>query len=255
MLRAEDVRHMTLAQIKAFPDPGDAFICLLEQDDRKSVRAHADVLKRRRVRAARVQRETAARRAIEETLYEAGYSLICGIDEVGRGPLAGPVVAAAVIMPRDTTIPGINDSKKLSRARREKLDGLIREQALSYAYGSVGPQRIDAINILNATKKAMIAAVARLKSRPSILLIDALRLNTQIPERAVVHGDAECYAIGAASIIAKVRRDAYMIKLAEKYPQYGFEKNMGYGTAEHIDAIRRYGLTPEHRRSFCTNFI
>lgn len=185
---------------------------------------------------------------LEAPLWAQGLC-VAGIDEVGRGPLAGPVVAACVVMPPDALIEGVDDSKKLSEKKREALEPLIREKAAYVGLGWIAPGRIDEVNILNATKEAMEQAASGL--RDACFLVDAvqdLRLNGSI--RPLVHGDALSYSIAAASIVAKVARDAYMRELDALYPAYGFARNKGYGTAEHIEAIRRQGACPEHRRSF-----
>lgn len=186
----------------------------------------------------------------------AQYEYICGIDEVGRGPLAGPVVAGAVILPKDCRILYINDSKKLSAAKREELDAIIREQAVAVGIGVVPPERIDEINILQATYEAMRKALRELSVTPDILLNDAVTIpEVKIPQVPIVKGDAKSISIGAASIVAKVYRDRLMVELSAQYPQYGFAGNKGYGSAEHIAAIRQYGLTPVHRRSFVGNIV
>lgn len=187
----------------------------------------------------------------ERELKNSGYNLICGADEVGRGPLAGPVVCAAVIMPAEGIIEGVDDSKKLTARKREKLDVLIRERAVAYAVCRVEPQVIDEINILEATKLCMKNAVESLEISPDFVLIDGnMTLDITIPQRHVIGGDAASYSIGAASIIAKVYRDKLMDEYAALYPGYGFESNKGYGTAAHIAAIMANGLCPIHRRSF-----
>ncbi len=189
--------------------------------------------------------------AYERELHAQGKKYVCGVDEVGRGPLAGPVVCAAVIMSEDDFIEGVDDSKKLSAKKREKLSELIRQKAVAYAICRVEPQIIDEINILQATRLCMKNAVESLSVRPDFVLTDGnMTLDISVPQRSIVKGDAQCYCIGAASIIAKVERDALMEEYAKIYPQYGFEKNVGYGTAAHIQAIKEFGLTPVHRRSF-----
>lgn len=189
--------------------------------------------------------------AYERELHAQGKKYVCGVDEVGRGPLAGPVVCAAVIMSEDDFIEGVDDSKKLSAKKREKLSELIRQKAVAYAICRVEPQIIDEINILQATRLCMKNAVESLFVRPDFVLTDGnMTLDISVPQRSIVKGDAQCYCIGAASIIAKVERDALMEEYAKIYPQYGFEKNVGYGTAAHIQAIKEFGLTPVHRRSF-----
>lgn len=187
----------------------------------------------------------------ERELKNSGYNLICGADEVGRGPLAGPVVCAAVIMPEGDIIEGVDDSKKLTARKREKLDVLIRERAVAYAVCRVEPQVIDEINILEATKLCMKNAVESLEISPDFVLTDGnMTLDITIPQRHVIGGDVASYSIGAASIIAKVYRDKLMDEYAALYPGYGFESNKGYGTAAHIAAIMANGLCPIHRRSF-----
>ena len=185
---------------------------------------------------------------IERGLWAQGF-MIAGIDEVGRGPLAGPVVTACVSIPRSRLVPGVDDSKKLSEKRREQLFPLLLEAADYAETCFLGPEVIDEINILNATRRAMKTCAAGFQN--GIFLVDAVKdLNLPGEARALVHGDALSYMIGAASIVAKVTRDRYMMELDEKYPMYGFARNKGYGTAEHIAALKKYGPCPEHRRSF-----
>ena len=194
---------------------------------------------------------------IEKDLYSKGFNNICGIDEAGRGPLAGPVVVAGVIMPKDSMIEGINDSKKISEKKREKLYDLIIEEAISYSVAIIGQDVIDDINILNATKEGVTKVVDGLDVKPDLIIIDALNhINTRgIPYEPIIKGDAKCYNIAAASILAKVTRDRIMREWDEVYPQYGFVQHKGYGTAKHIQAIKEYGLTPIHRRSFTKKFV
>lgn len=189
--------------------------------------------------------------AIENELYDNGVSLICGVDEAGRGPLAGPVCAAAVILPRNLEIPGLNDSKKLSEKQREALYSVITGQAIAYGIAFAGVEEIEQYNILEATYIAMNRAIAQLSPQPELALIDGNR-NKGIAVRSmtVVKGDAQCADIAAASILAKVTRDRYMLELAEKYPQYAFEQHKGYGTKLHYERIREYGPSPVHRMSF-----
>ncbi len=187
----------------------------------------------------------------EGKLHADGYKYVCGVDEVGRGPLAGPVVCAAVIMPEGGFIEGVDDSKKLTAKKREKLAELIKQNAVGWAICRVEPQVIDEINILQATRLCMKNAVQSLSTRPDFVLTDGnMTLDIDIPQRSIVKGDALCYCIGAASIIAKVERDALMAQYAGVYPGYGFEHNAGYGTTAHIAAIKERGLCPIHRRSF-----
>lgn len=192
---------------------------------------------------------------IDKSVFSEGYKYICGIDEAGRGPLAGPVVVAAVIMPEDSMIEGVNDSKKVSEKKREKLYDLIIDEAISYSVGIVDQNEIDRINILNATKAGLTEAVRTLKIKPDVILVDALtNIDTcGIQYRSIVKGDAKSYSIAAASIIAKVTRDRIMRQWDEIYPQYGFAKHKGYGTSAHITAIKENGLCPLHRLSFVKN--
>lgn len=204
---------------------------------------------------------------IEEELYSQGVTSIAGIDEAGRGPLAGPVVVACVVMPRGSTIEGVNDSKKVAEKKREKLYEEIINEAVAYGVGIISQEEIDRINILNATKEGLTTAIKEMEKdlqekqreieKPEIILVDALtKIDTDhIPYRSIIKGDAKSYSIAAASIIAKVTRDRIMRQWAEVYPMYGFEKHKGYGTAAHIAAIKEYGLCPLHRRSFVKNIV
>ena len=187
----------------------------------------------------------------EDEIYNSGVSLLCGVDEAGRGPLAGPVCAAAVILPRDIDIPGLNDSKKLSEKQREALYDIIVRESLSYGIAFSTVEEIEQLNILQATFLAMNRAISQLSLKPELALIDGNR-NTgiEMPSQCVVKGDSRCADIAAASILAKVTRDRYMYELAQEYPQYHFEKHKGYGTKLHYEAIREYGPSPVHRMSF-----
>ena len=204
---------------------------------------------------------------IEEEFYEKGVTSIAGIDEAGRGPLAGPVVVACVVMPKDSMIEGVNDSKKVSEKKREKLYEQITEEALGFGVGIISQEEIDRINILNATKEGLTAAIKEMEKdlqekqrgfeKPEIILVDALtKIDTDhIPYKSIIKGDAKSYSIAAASIVAKVTRDRIMRAWDEVYPMYGFEKHKGYGTAAHIAAIKEYGICPLHRRSFVKNIV
>lgn len=203
---------------------------------------------------------------IEQQLYSEGIQSIAGIDEAGRGPLAGPVVVATVVMPKNSMIEGVNDSKKISEKKREKLYEQITEEALAYGVGIIDQKEIDRINILNATKEGLAISIKEMEKdleekqrgfqKPDIILVDALtKIDTDgIAYRSIIKGDSKSYSIAAASIIAKVTRDRIMRQWDEVYPQYGFAKHKGYGTATHIAAIKEYGLCPLHRRSFTKNF-
>ena len=188
---------------------------------------------------------------LENEIYEEGYELICGVDEAGRGPLAGPVCAAAVILPRDLEIPGLNDSKKLSEKKREELFELIKDKAISYGIAFASVEEIEELNILNATFLAMNRAISQLQPQPQLALIDGNRTKgIEMESRSVVKGDSRCADIAAASVLAKVSRDRYMLTMAEKFPQYHFEKHKGYGTKLHYEALREYGPSEIHRPSF-----
>lgn len=193
----------------------------------------------------------------ETELYNNGISFIAGIDEVGRGPLVGPVVTAAVILPKDFYDERINDSKKLTEKKRELLYDVIMENAISVGIGISSEDVIDEINILNATKRAMLEAVNNLSVKPEHLLIDAVKLNTDIPQTSIIKGDAKSESIAAASIIAKVTRDRMMVELDKIHPEYDFKHNKGYGTKKHIEAIRKYGIIKEHRKTFapCDEYV
>lgn len=186
----------------------------------------------------------------EEVLYNKGIKYIAGIDEVGRGPLVGPVVCAAVILPNDFYDERINDSKKLTEKKRELLYDVIIKNAISVGIGMSSSKVIDEINILEATKRAMIEAINNLDVKPEHLLIDAVKLNIDIPQTSIIKGDAKSLSIASASIIAKVTRDRMMIELDKEYPMYDFKHNKGYGTKKHIDALYEYGPIEEHRKSF-----
>ena len=187
----------------------------------------------------------------DKRFYSEGIENVCGVDEAGRGPLAGPVCAAACILPAGLEIPGLDDSKKLSPQKREELYHVIVESALSYGIAFASVEEIEALNILNATFLAMNRAIEQLSPQPALALIDGNRNSgIRIPSRCVVKGDSLCADIAAASVLAKVTRDRYMLAMAEEYPQYGFEKHKGYGTALHYSALRSYGPCPIHRPSF-----
>ena len=192
--------------------------------------------------------------AYEKRAGEQGFSAVCGIDEAGRGPLAGPVCAAAVILPPDCDIPGLNDSKKLSEKKREALFPVIQEKALAFGIGWATAEEIDRVNILQATFLAMARAVEALPAPADYALVDGNRMPPlPIPGETIVKGDATSASIAAASILAKVSRDRLLRRLDEEHPEYGFAKHKGYGTKAHYEAIRKYGLLPEHRRSFVKN--
>lgn len=231
-----------------------AFINTYESDERAGV---VTLVKKAQKQLSDYEKEC---RRIEkmkefENKYE-DYSFICGIDEVGRGPLAGPVVAGAVILPKDCNILYLNDSKQLSEKKREELYEVIMEKAISTGLGFVSPQRIDEINILQATYEAMREAIGKLDPKPDLLLNDAVTIpKVSIRQIPIIKGDAKSISIAAASIIAKVTRDRLMVKYDEVYPEYGFASNKGYGANMHIEALKKYGPTPIHRKSFIKNIV
>jgi len=251
-LSVKEIRELIAG---APPEPGDSLWVELRQDRRKAVRGMLDALRRRRERqAARRRRELAMRRH-EAELWGKGLELVAGVDEAGRGPLAGPVVAAAVVLPREMPFAGIDDSKKLSPGRREEVYDLIRQHAVAVGVGSVSHTVIDEINILRATHKAMREAIealgADLGRPPEHALVDGDEVSVlPVPQTAIHRGDELSTAIAAASIVAKVTRDRLLVQYEETYPGYGFARHKGYGTPEHLAALTRLGPCEIHRRSF-----
>lgn len=231
-------------------DPNNPVIKDLYMDERKGVVSALARWERRIAQEQKVNERFLEMQEYENKFRSQGFNWIAGVDEVGRGPLAGPVVAAAVILPKDFFLPGLDDSKKLSEKKREEYYQLILEKALAVGLGIIEPAVIDAINIYEATKKAMNFAISSLKEKPEVLLIDAMKLNTPFLEESIIKGDSKSISIAAASIVAKVTRDSIMKKYAIQYPEYHFEQNMGYGTKEHLEALQVYGVAPIHRRSF-----
>ena len=229
-------------------------IALFTDDVRASV---IKELEKANGRYQKYEAELARTYALSE--YErkySNYTYVCGIDEVGRGPLAGPVVAGAVILPKNCDILYINDSKKLSEKKREELYDIIMEKAIATGIGYASVERIDEINILQATFEAMREAISKLGVSPDILLNDAVTIpQVDTPQVPIIKGDAKSISIGAASIIAKVTRDRLMVDYDTVFPEYGFASNKGYGSAQHIEAIKKYGPCPIHRRTFIGNFI
>ncbi|NHM29776.1 ribonuclease HII [Neobacillus terrae] len=236
-----------LAELKSEKDP---FILKLEADERKGVQKLLDKWKKDLKRKKLLEEKFYEMNSFERKYRKQGFKLIAGMDEAGRGPLAGPVCAAAVILPEDFYLPGIDDSKKLSSRKREEYDVIIRREAVAVSVMMIHTEEIDQINIYEATKKAMMSAAATLQPCPDFLLIDAMKIETPFSSESIIKGDAKSISIAAASIVAKTARDRFMQDLAQKYPEYGFEQNMGYGTREHIAAIEAYGITPYHRKSF-----
>ena len=223
-------------------------------DERKGVKNLLEKYKKQEEKLELERQRTEQMKQYEREYEHLGY--VCGIDEVGRGPLAGPVVACAVILPKDCQILYINDSKKLSAAKREELYQEIEKEAVGIGIGMASPARIDEINILNATYEAMRMAISKLPVRPQILLNDAVTIpQVEIPQVPIIKGDAKSVSIAAASIVAKVTRDRMMVEYDKQMPEYGFASNKGYGAAAHIEALKKYGPSPIHRQSFIGNFI
>lgn len=238
------------------PDEYLKYIDILKNDERKSVKNIAIKLAKKldKIRAENERLEMI--NAFENEGYQKGYTYIGGIDEAGRGPLAGPVVAAVVVFKPGTKIEGINDSKKLSEAKRDELFDIIKEQALDYGIGIVQKDEIDEYNILNATYMAMKKAINCLKETPDYLLVDAAHVpDVNIDQKSIIKGDSKSISIAAASILAKVTRDSLMYEYDKMYPEYGFASHKGYGTDQHYKAIREHGITPIHRKSFLKNIL
>lgn len=251
MLKMNEIKEMyQAATVSMLPE----FIEKFSEDERQGVKNLVDKAKKQLELLKKEKERLEGLKAYE---YQYGeYEYICGIDEVGRGPLAGPVVAGAVILPKDCDILYINDSKKLSEKKREELYAEIMEKAVATGIGYATPGRIDEINILQATYEAMREAINNLKVKPDILLNDAVTIpQVDIKQVPIIKGDAKSISIGAASIIAKVTRDRLMVEYDKVMPEYGFASNKGYGSAMHIEAIKKYGPTPIHRRSFIGNFL
>ena len=237
------------------PENGQLFIEKYQSDTRSGVVKLVESC-RNQMKRAEKEAERLENMLFYEKKYYESCEHICGIDEAGRGPLAGPVVAGAVILPKGLKIPYLNDSKQLSEKRREELYDIIMSRAVAVGTGIVSPERIDEINILQATYEAMRQAVEHLKIRPDILLNDAVIIpGLDIPQEKIIKGDAKSLSIAAASVIAKVTRDRMMKAYHEIFPEYGFDKHKGYGSKEHIEKIQKLGPCPIHRRSFLTHFI
>ncbi|WP_456271562.1 ribonuclease HII [Bacillus sp. AK031] len=236
--------------LKEIKEEDDKLFQSFLEDDRKGIQKLINRWYKERKQEKFLQEEFDRMSEFEKELYQQGFNLIAGIDEVGRGPLAGPVVAAAVILPQDFNLPGLNDSKKLSEKQREILYEDIVNHAVSLGTGIISSQEIDELNIYQASKKAMLTALNCLSVKPDYLLIDAMELGSPYPEMSLIKGDARSISIAAASIVAKVTRDRLMVEYGKTYSGYGFEKNMGYGTKEHLDGLKRIGPSPIHRKSF-----
>jgi ribonuclease HII len=246
-------KDMTIKEIKSLVaemSGDDPLLTKLKKDNRKGVQKIIEQYNRSLQKLKKEKEEFSNLTIFENKIYRQGYSAIAGIDEVGRGPLAGPVVAAAVILPQDFYLAGLNDSKQISETKRNEFYDVIWEKADSIGIGMIDAEEIDTINIYEATKKAMLHAISNLQSNPDYLLIDAMKLHTPYPQESIIKGDSKSVSIAAASIIAKVTRDKLMKDYALTYPGYGFDKNAGYGTKEHLEGLKQNGVTPIHRKSF-----
>lgn len=248
------VKDLSIAEVKQklleLDDLPEEMIHRLELDSRQGVKKLLIKWQKDKEKQQQIKLKYKEMTRYEDDLHRQGIQLVAGIDEVGRGPLAGPVVAAAVILPRNASLLGVNDSKQLNEKKRESFYKIIRQKAAAIGIGIVQSSEIDRINIYQATKKAMKAALSDLGVNAEHLLIDAMSLSSGIPETSLIKGDSRSVSIASASIIAKVTRDRMMAEWHERYPEYQFHKNMGYGTKEHMEAISQYGPTPIHRMSF-----
>lgn len=248
------MEKLTIRQIeekmKTIELEDDPFLQSIKQDDRKGVQQLLAKWHSRQLLQKKIYEKHKEMTRYECQYRSQGFQLIAGIDEVGRGPLAGPVVAAAVILPGNFYLPGLDDSKKVPEQKRAEYYEIINAEAEAVSVGIIESDEIDRINIFEATKKAMLSAIEGLNPKPDFLLVDAVKLLTPYPMEAIIKGDGKSVTIAAASIIAKVTRDRMMAEIGKEFPQYGFGKNMGYGTKEHLEAITLHGITPYHRKSF-----
>lgn len=254
-LDINQISNLKIADIKTYLTSNQVdsdVLAAIRLDERKGVQTALNKYDKELAKAMEIEKRITELRALERQLHEQGYTYVAGVDEVGRGPLAGPVVTSAVILPAD--MPGIyfNDSKQLSHAKRQALVADIEKYAISYTIGERSAEEIDASNILIATKQAMVEAIEKLAPAPEYVLIDAVYLDEYkaSPQKPIIKGDATVYAIAAASIYAKEYRDRLMTEYADLYPGYGFELNAGYGTKLHLDGLEKYGPSPIHRKSF-----
>lgn len=231
-------------------DDVEKWITLLRKDERKGAQKIVQAYERKRIKEAMLEEMHDKMTCYESEARANGANVIAGVDEVGRGPLAGPVVACAVILPENFKLLGLTDSKKLSKTKREEFAKRIKEEAIAYSISMVHATEIDEINIYQSTKKAMCQALTLLDKQPDHVLVDAMTLPLEISQTSIIKGDQKSISIAASSVLAKVTRDQYMEELESQYPQYGFAKNAGYGTKEHLQALKTNGVTKEHRKSF-----
>jgi ribonuclease HII len=249
MKQTQSINEIAQA-LKEINNPRHPFLAECKEDPRIGVQDLISKWNHSYEKQLKAKEHFAQMSIYEQSLRIQGFQAIAGIDEAGRGPLAGPVVAAAVILPEGFYLAGLNDSKQVPESRREHFYEVIQKEAAAIGIGIIHSDEIDRINIYQSTKKAMLAAIMDLSATPDHLLIDAMELVVPMPQLSIIKGDAKSISIAAASIIAKVTRDRMMRKYALKYSHYGFENNMGYGTAKHLEALRNHGVTPWHRRSF-----
>lgn len=248
-MKAESIAEIK-KNLSAITTSEHDYVESLRKDTRAGVKTALKQFDKKIEKQAQLLKKLQEMSEFEEQAYQEGYQSIAGIDEVGRGPLAGPVIAAAVVLPKNCDILGLNDSKQLSEAKRDQLFDEINEKAVAIGVGLVDQSEIDRINIYQASKKAMMLAVEKLAVQPDFLLVDAMTLPTQTSQQSLIKGDARSISIAAASIIAKVTRDRLMKEYSVVYPYYGFERNAGYGTKEHLLALETHGITPIHRLTF-----
>jgi ribonuclease HII len=237
-------------QLESIVLENDPFLLDILRDERKGVQQLVHRWNKKHSEKQRLNEKFIEMNAYEYKWRSKGYEMIAGVDEVGRGPLAGPVVAAAVILPNDFFLAGIDDSKKLSEKKRLEYDAIIRKEAIAFSIAMIHAKEIDEINIYEATKKAMKSAIVSLEPKPDLVLIDAMKLELPYTSESIIKGDANSISIAAASIVAKVARDKLMMEISQDYPVFGFQNHMGYGTKEHIEAIQKHGITSYHRKSF-----
>lgn len=250
----QTTQRLTIAMVKEKlfgDDVSEEWLVEIRQDERAGVQKLLEQYDRKQLKEKELHDAFIQMSRYEEELYDKGLTLVAGVDEVGRGPIAGPVVASAVMLPQDFYLLGLNDSKQLSEKKRDEFFEIILEQAITYGIGIVGAAEIDLMNIHQASLEAMRRAVEQLMVPPEHLLVDAMKIpSVDYPQTAIVKGDAKSISIAASSVVAKVTRDRIMKDLAVEFPNYGFDKNMGYGTKEHLDALKSFGATPYHRLSF-----
>lgn len=248
------MKHKTIAQLRQMFQKNllsEHHIDQLKRDPRKGVQRLVQSYERERSKHKQLEKQFVKMLTYEQRLWDKGFTYVAGVDEAGRGPLAGPVVAAAVILPKDFTLLGINDSKTLSEDTRKEYYQRIKDEAIAYHISYVHEYMIDQLNILEATKYAMTDCLDQLRPKPNYALIDAVNIqHSHIKTDTIIKGDAKSVTIAAASILAKVSRDRYMKKIHEKYPEYDFASHKGYGTREHLNRLKKYGISPIHRRSF-----